>query len=166
MYELEFESTIKKGSASIFGSLLEREGTDLTIVATSIMVVEARRATQYLQEYGISLEVIDLHSISHPDHELIYKSVSKTGKLIVADTSWPSYGVCAEINRVINERDPSILKKPPISLGMSPSPCPTAKALEDLYYPEISDIVEAVRTLLDDDDSRLENLSTPARGNP
>ena len=46
---------------------------------------------------------------------------------------------------------------------MSPSPCPTAKALEDLYYPEISDIVEAVRTLLDDDDSRLENLSTPAR---
>ena len=163
MYELEFESTIKKGSASMFGSLLEREGTDLTIVATSIMVVEARRAAQYLQEYGISLEVIDLHSISHPDHELIYKSVSKTGKLIVADTSWPSYGVCAEINRVINERDPSILKKPPISLGMSPSPCPTAKALEDLYYPEISDIVEAVRTLLDDDDSRLENLSTPAR---
>ena len=104
---------LSKRVVPLFLDLYGREGTDLTIVATSIMVVEARRrAAQYLQEYGISLEVIDLHSISHPDHELIYKSVSKTGKLIVADTSRPSYGVCAEINRVINERDHLYSKSP------------------------------------------------------
>jgi pyruvate dehydrogenase E1 component beta subunit len=55
--------------------------------------------------------------------------------------------VAAEINRVINEADPSLLKAPSLSLGMQPAPCPTAKVLEDFYYPDVHDLVDAVARL-------------------
>lgn len=143
MYELEFEEGSPAPALPIFGSRLERIGNAVTVVATSVMVLEAKRAALYLEKYGISVEVIDLHSISHPDHQMILESVRKTGKLIVADTSWVSYGVAAEVNRVINETDPSLLKAPSVSLGMQRAPCPTAKVLEDLYYPDVRDLVDA-----------------------
>ena len=151
MYELEFEHNQKIESADPFGSRIDRPGKDVTIVATSIMALEASRAAEYLSKKGIEVEVIDLHSISNPNHELIFNSVKKTGRLLVADTSWIPYGVAAEISRIIAEKDPSVLKKPIKSLGMQPAPCPTAKALEDLYYPDVRDIVSDVASLLDKD---------------
>ena len=105
------------------------------------MVLEAGRAADYLLHFGISAEIIDLNSISHPDHELIFNSVKKTGRLLVADTSWLPYGVASEMSRIIAERDPRILRCPIRSLGMQPAPCPTAKTLEDFYYPDVRDIV-------------------------
>jgi pyruvate dehydrogenase E1 component beta subunit len=144
MYELDFEDQETNLVNPLFGSINIRVGSDVTVVATSVMVLEAKRAAEYLGDFGISVEIIDLHSISHPDHEMILDSIRKTGKLLVADTSWASYGVSAEINRIINERDPSILKSPSVSLGMAPAPCPTAKSLEDLYYPDVHDLVESI----------------------
>ena len=78
---------------------------------------------------------------------MILESVRKTGKLLVADTSWTPYGVASEINRIINESDPTILKAPSMSLGMQLAPCPTAKALEDLYYPDVHDLVNSIAVL-------------------
>jgi len=147
MYELEFEDQETNLVNPLFGSINIRVGSDVTVVATSVMVLEAKRAAEYLEDFGINVEIIDLHSISHPDHEMILNSIRKTGKLLVADTSWVSYGVSAEINRIINERDPSILKSPTVSLGMAPAPCPTAKSLEDLYYPDVHDLVESICAL-------------------
>ena len=66
----------------------------------------------------------------------------------MADTSWPAYGVSAEINRIINEYDPSVLKAPTKSMGMVSTPCPTAKALEDMYYPDVHDIVKTCAEML------------------
>ena len=142
MYELEFETQKTNLKNPLFGSIKVREGSDVTVIATSIMVLEAKRAAEQLENHGVSVEIIDLHSISHPDKEMIVDSVRKTGKVLVADTSWSSYGVAAEVNRIINEVDPTILKSPSISLGMQPAPCPTAKSLEDLYYPDVHDLVK------------------------
>ena len=147
MYEIEFENKKTNLSNPLMGSILEREGKDVTIVATSVMVLEAKRAAEHLATNGISVEIIDLHSISHPDKKMIIESVKKTGKLLVADTSWAQFGVSAEINRIINESDPSLLKSPSISLGMAQAPCPTAKALEDIYYPDVHEIVVEVLKL-------------------
>lgn len=141
MYELSFEENQIKMQNPLFGSKIEKLGTDVTVVATSVMVIEVKRAAEYLARNGVSIEIIDLHSISHPDKNMIIKSVKKTGRLLVADTSWAQFGVASEINRIINEHDPSILKSPSRSLGMQPAPCPTAKSLEDLYYPDVHDIV-------------------------
>ncbi|HEU0118790.1 MAG TPA: transketolase C-terminal domain-containing protein, partial [Alphaproteobacteria bacterium] len=119
-----------------------------TIVATSIMVLEARRAADLLQKAGIECEIIDLHCVSHPDERMILNSVAKTGRLLVADTSWLQYGVVAEVCRIVATHAPQSLKAPVASLGMHAAPCPTAKALEDLYYPNLADVVNRVATLV------------------
>jgi pyruvate/2-oxoglutarate/acetoin dehydrogenase E1 component len=147
MYELEFEQ--KNENNHPFETRIDRKGSDITIIATSVMVLEVRRACDYLEKFGIYPEIIDLHSISHPNRELIFNSVKKTGRLLVADTSWLPYGVAAEMSRIISERDPSILKKPIKSLGMAYAPCPTAKVLEDMYYPDVHDLVLSVLELTD-----------------
>jgi pyruvate dehydrogenase E1 component beta subunit len=144
MYELEFEDQEINLFNPLFGSITVQKGSNVTVVATSVMVLEAKRAADYLKNFDISVEIIDLHSISHPDHKMILESIRKTGKLLVADTSWASYGVSAEINRIVNENDPTILKSPSLSLGMAPAPCPTAKSLEDLYYPDVHDLVDSI----------------------
>jgi pyruvate/2-oxoglutarate/acetoin dehydrogenase E1 component len=161
MYELEFEEKPDQDLLNPLASRIERVGNDLTIVATSIMVLEAHRAAHYLSQFGINVEIIDLNCISHPDRDLIFNSVKKTGRLLVADTSWLPYGVAAEISRIIAERDPGILRKPIKSLGMQPAPCPTAKTLEDLYYPDVVDIINASALLVKGGDAH--NIPLPPK---
>ena len=149
LYDLEFTVAEGAARANPLASRLLRPGKDVTIVATSIMVLEARRAAAFMAEgAGIDCEVIDLVSPSHPDTEMILASVRKTGRLIVADTSWRPYGVAAEICRMVCEADPTSLKAPAVSLGMAAAPCPTAKALEDAYYPTLTDLTDAIARLV------------------
>ena len=148
MYDLAFNANLSLMMDDPFASRLEREGSDVTIVATSIMVLEALRASTYLSDFGIQCEVIDLHNISNPDRGLIIASLAKTGRLIVADTSWLGYGVAAEVCRIVAETDPTVLKAPVVNLGMAPSPCPTAKALEDIYYPDLHRTIDTVARLV------------------
>ena len=119
------------------GARIVEKGKDITIVATSYMVQEAQRAAAWAKEKkGIECEIIDLHNVTDFDHELVHASLKKTGKLIVADTSWSPYGVAAEAARGIMERNPSLLKAPMKSFGMAPCPTPTSHALEALFYPD------------------------------
>jgi len=149
LYNLDFQvSDLDYDFEDPLRSRLVREGLDVTIVATSIMVLEARRAAEYLaKEAMIDCEIIDLHCVSHPDQGMIVDSVRKTGRLLIADTSWSSYGVAAEICRMVCETGPHILERPVISLGMAEAPCPTAKALEDIYYPNLANLVDAAARL-------------------
>jgi pyruvate dehydrogenase E1 component beta subunit len=151
MYDLQFfvDPLSTKSSGDPFGSRLVRQGEAITIVATSIMVLEAMRAAEHLARVAdIQCEVIDLHCVSGPDWDLVMQSVEKTGRLVVADTSWREYGVCAEVCRIVAERNPGCLKKPVVSLGMQPAPCPTAKSLEDLFYPDLRQLVDVVASLV------------------
>lgn len=130
-------------------SRVVREGADLTIVATSIMVLEALRAAEHLATHtGAQAEVIDLHCVSEIDPEPILRSVRKTGRLLVADTSWIGYGVCAEVCRIVGVSDPGMLNAPIVTLGMQPVPCPTAKSLEDLFYPNLGTMVDEMAALV------------------
>jgi len=151
LYDLSFDverDAVEDGSNPL-SSRLVREGGDVTIVATSVMVLEARRAARHLAEVGsIDCEIIDLNAPSHPDWQMILASIRKTGRLIVADTSWRPYGVAAEVCRVVCEEDPTMLKAPAVSLGMADAPCPTAKILEDVYYPNLTDLTDAVARLV------------------
>ncbi len=151
MYDLRFrpEDGGRCIGESPLGARLVRPGRDVTIVATSIMVLEAVRGAEHLfRTSDIDCEIIDLNCVSHPDEDAILTSVSKTGRLLVADTSWRGYGVCAEVCRLVAERDPSVLKAPVVTLGMQPAPCPTAKSLEDLFYPNLNELVDKTATLV------------------
>ena len=72
MYELDFDED-QNIPDDPFGSRIDCYGTDVTVVASSVMLLEARRAAKHLSEQGISVEIIDLHSASHPDHDMIFK---------------------------------------------------------------------------------------------
>jgi pyruvate dehydrogenase E1 component beta subunit len=122
-----------------------REGSDVTVIASSIMVLEALRAAEYSwSDSGVSVEVIDIESPSHFNHDLVLQSIGKTGRLVVADTSWAPFGLSAEIARIVLEESPSALREPMRTIGMKNAPCPTAKSLEDAFYPTIRDLVGAI----------------------
>lgn len=152
LYDLKFKdgfigkdilSSYKKPETKI-----ERAGKDVTIVATSVMVVEALRAAEYLSEFGVELEVINYNDITFPNIGLILESVIKTGRLIVSDTSWVNYGVGAEVIARVVDQSLEAFKAPPIRLGTAFTPCPTAKSLEDEFYSGFYEIIEAVKKLI------------------
>ena len=148
LYSLDFEVD-RTPVADPLKPRLIRSGSDLTIVATSIMVLEAKRAARWLEDHaGITTDVIDLHCLTNIDPALILTSLKKTGRLLIADTSWPAFGTAAEVCRLVVEADPTLLQAPVRSLGMAPAPCPTAKALEDLYYPNLGTVVDAAARLV------------------
>lgn len=151
MYDLQFDCDLypAKPAASPFASRLARKGDSVTIVATSIMVLEALRAAEHLKEHaGIECEVIDLHCISHPDRQMVLASLAKTGLLVVADTSWKAFGVSAEVCRWVCESAPGLLRAPAVTMGMAAASCPTAKSLEDRFYPNLSTLTDAVAQLV------------------
>ncbi len=119
------------------------EGDDITIVATSHMVVEAMRAAKHLAAEGIHVEVIDPITLKPLDMKAIANSVRKTGKLLVVDNGWLMCGTGAEIMTGIVETFPEGLDGKPIPMarmGFAESPCPTTRCLEDHFYPNATTI--------------------------
>src|SRR3989344_2093488 len=80
------------------------QGTEVTIVAVSHMVIEAQKAAMELSKDGISAEVVDLRTIKPIDEETVLNSVAKTGKLIVADVGQKICGVGSEIVSLVMEK--------------------------------------------------------------
>jgi acetoin:2,6-dichlorophenolindophenol oxidoreductase subunit beta len=125
-----------------------RQGSDITIASTSMMVKEALKAAQVLAKVGIEAEVVDIRSIRPLDGKTILASVRKTGHLLVADTSWVTYGVAAEIAALAAEEAFDALKAPVRRLGLKDSPAPVSKPLEDDFYPDARNIVDACLGIL------------------
>src|SRR6476619_3146257 len=122
--------TIPLGVADI-----KREGTDVTIVARSLMVPIALKAAEKLQEEGISCEVIDPRTIRPLDIETIVASVKKTNRVVIVEESHPICGVGAEISAEIMERAFDYLDAPVKRVSGADVPMPYAKNLENLAIP-------------------------------
>lgn len=125
-----------------------REGGDITIVATSYMVVEALKAANHLEKSGIHAEVIDVRTLNPLDSETIINSVRKTGHLIAADTGGKFCGFGAEIIRCVTESAFQSLQQAPIVVASFDSPSPSTPALAKEFYPRAKDIVKTVRNML------------------
>src|SRR5205085_10088775 len=125
-----------------------REGTDITIVATSFMTYEAVHAAQELQKEAISAEVVDLRSIRPLDEQTILASVKKTGRLIVADTSWELCGVASEVAALVAEKGFSSLRAPVRRIALANCPAPVSQPLEAAFYPTATTIAKAAMSIL------------------
>lgn len=125
-----------------------REGTDLTIVATSTMVGKSLSVAKHLEREGVNLEVIDLRTIRPLDKETIIRSVKKTGKLLVVDEGYTSFGLSGEIGYSIMEDVFYDLEAPMMRVCAPDVPLPFSPALEKLVVPNENMILEAVRKLL------------------
>ena len=127
---------------------IDFQGSDVTLVGISYMAQESREAAKALREDSISVEVIDLRSLSPLDTTTILRSVKKTGRLIIADGAWATCGASAEIAAVVAQQGFQYLKSPIERITLPECPAPTSKSLEDVYYPDKADIVSAIRNLL------------------
>jgi pyruvate/2-oxoglutarate/acetoin dehydrogenase E1 component len=126
-----------------------RAGTDATIVTSSYMFVEAMRAAEALATQGISAEVVDLRTIRPLDRETIVASACRTGRVVVADGGWKSFGVAAEVVASIVDGAFASLERPPKRVTFPDAYTPTTPALSRLYYPTATTILNGVRELLD-----------------
>ncbi|APG95319.1 alpha-ketoacid dehydrogenase subunit beta [Sinorhizobium americanum] len=127
---------------------VRREGRDVSIVATSIMVHKALEAAEVLAGEGISAEVIDLRSIRPLDRETVIASVMKTSRLICVYEGVKTLGVGAEISAMIAESEAfDYLDAPILRLGGSETPIPYNPELEKAAVPQVPDIIDAARGL-------------------
>jgi acetoin:2,6-dichlorophenolindophenol oxidoreductase subunit beta len=147
MYQLkgpvpEEEYTLPFGVADI-----KRAGTDITLVATSSMVLVALDAAKQLAELGISAEVIDPRTTVPLDKEALITSAKKTSRAIVIDEGYEQYGVTAEIASVIADGAFYYLDAPVKRLGAMNVPIPFSPVLEDVTIPTPDDVVAMAKAL-------------------
>lgn len=136
-----------------------REGRQITIVAVSLMVQEALRAADELARHGVEVEVVDLRSVRPLDEDTIFRSVRKTGHLIVADTSWELCGVASEVAALAAEKAFSDLRAPVLRIALADCPAPVSERLEQAFYPKASTIARAALTTLGYDPERVGDLA-------
>ena len=124
---------------------IEREGTDVTITAYSIMVGKALEAAEKLAEQGISAEVINLRTLRPLDRYTITESVKKTNRLVSVEEGWPFAGIGSEIAALCMEHAFDWLDAPVKRVCAADVPMPYAANLEQLALPQVNEIVHAVK---------------------
>jgi len=120
-----------------------RTGTDVTVVGHGAMVAMLLDAAEVAAREGISLEVIDLRSLSPIDYTPIIASVEKTGRLVVAQEAPGQVSVGSEIAATVAERAYYFLEAPVLRVSAFDTPFPPAN-LEGSYLPDVDRILDAV----------------------
>jgi 2-oxoisovalerate dehydrogenase E1 component len=125
-----------------------REGTDLTIVSVSRMVLEAAAAAEALAQRGISAEVIDLRTVAPLDKETILASLAKTNRLLIAHEGVTDFGIGAEIAALAAYQGFWTLDAPVMRVAPPPTPSPYAPNLEKQWLPDRQAIERAAEALV------------------
>ena len=137
---------------------VEREGSDVTLIAYGAQVATALDAALAAEDDGISIEVIDLRSLSPVDYRTVAASVRKTGRVVVTHEAGGEAGVGAEVIASITEQCFHYLEAPPLRVTGHDIPYPPAK-LEKHHLPDLDRILDAVDRVLD-----RPNSLTPTAG--
>ena len=136
------EFTLPIGKAKV-----EKNGSDITIVAFSIMVGKALEAANELEKNGINVEVINLRTLRPLDLETIINSVKKTNRLITCEEGFGYSGIGAEISSLIQENAFDWLDAPVLRVHGKDVPMPYAENLEKLALPQTSDIINKAKQI-------------------
>ncbi len=142
------EVAVDQGPIPLGKAKVVTEGSDLTIVSWSGQMLRCQMALAALAEAGISVELVDLRTISPWDKEAVLASVAKTGRLLIAHEAVKAFGPGAEIAATVNEELFGQLKAPVKRLGGPYCAVPFAKVLEDAFIVQPDDIVAAARAMM------------------
>ena len=148
LYGIEDNVPEELYSVQIGKGIIRRPGKDLTLVGISYMAHIALNASAILEKEGIDIEVIDLRTIKPIDTELLFASIKKTGRVIIADVGWKTCGVAAELSALINENVFEYLKSPVARVALPDVPAPASRDLEEAYYPKEGNIILTVKKIL------------------
>ena len=147
-------------SLPLDGPAVLRRGSDVTIVATSYMTLEAMRAADALRAIGCEAEIIDLRVVRPLVLGPIVDSVRRTHKLLAVDTGFRAFGVGAEICASVTELAFDDLTCAPERLGLPEHPTPSARSLIGDYYPSAATIVRAAGRMAEIDEAKIEDACT------
>jgi pyruvate dehydrogenase E1 component beta subunit len=125
-----------------------RDGSDVTLVTWGAQVKETLEAADALAEQGVSAEVIDVATLKPLDFETIRESVAKTGRLVVVDEDYLSFGLSGEVIATVVEHDPSALRSAPARVAVPDVPIPYSHVLEYAVLPTPARITAAVRQVM------------------
>ena len=125
-----------------------RSGTDVTVVALSLMVQHAMKAAEMLASEGFSVEIVDPRTVSPLDTESILQSVAKTGRLLVVDEAFGPCGFASEIAAQVADAGFNDLDAPIKRLNGAFAPTPYAPSLEKAVVPDVAAVVQAIRNLI------------------
>ena len=134
--------TIPFGKAKIV-----KEGNDIIIVTVAKMVYEALWAAKELEKEGINAEVIDLRTLVPLDKETVINSVKKTGRILLVDEDYKSYGMSGEIITSVVEQMGDKFKSLPKRLSYPDIPVPYSRALEKFALPDKEKIINIVKNM-------------------
>lgn len=126
---------------------IKRQGTDVTLVATSSMVGLSLEAAEVLAGEGIEAEVVDVRSLYPLDADTLVESAKKTGYAVVVDEGAARYGVTGELASVIQERAFDWLDGPVLRIAGADVPLPFSPTLELPTIPDVDRVVDTVRSL-------------------
>ena len=127
---------------------VKKTGSDVTVVCMTSTVAPALEAAELLSAEGISLEVIDVRTLSPLDTKTIIKSVEKTGRLVIAEHGRRICGLAAEVSAFVVEQAWGSLKSPPVRLTWPDVPIPYSPNLELACLVDTKSIVRGVRESL------------------
>jgi pyruvate dehydrogenase E1 component beta subunit len=148
LYNLRGEVPDGDYTTPIGEAAVRRSGRDVTIVGVSRQAVLAGIAAQRLEEEDVDAEWIDLRSIRPLDWQTLGDSVKRTGRCLVIEEGWPTYGVGAEIAAGLQERCFDYLDAPILRLGGAQVPMPYSLPLEKASIPTSEDIKQLVRRVV------------------
>jgi pyruvate/2-oxoglutarate/acetoin dehydrogenase E1 component len=140
----EEEYTIPLGEAEV-----KRTGSDVTVIATMMMVHKALKAAEELSGEGINLEIVDPRTLAPLDKKTIIESVKKTGRVVIASEDTKTGSTAAEIATVIIEEAFDYLDAPIKRVCAPDVPIPYSIALEKVIIPQPVDIINAVKSLFE-----------------
>jgi pyruvate dehydrogenase E1 component beta subunit len=147
MYGLKQEVPEEEYLIPIGKGKIKREGSDVTIVAHGKMYHLAVQAANQLAKDGIECEIIDPRTIKPFDIDLVIESVKKTNRCVLVDESHPFGGVASEVGFLIQRDAFDYLDAPVQRVTLPDVPAPFAKNLYDIWYPDVKQVIEAVKTV-------------------
>jgi len=127
---------------------VKREGSDVTLITYSRMVLRALEAAEKLAEEGINAEVIDLRSLKPLDMETVVESVKKTGRVVGITEAYKTNSVISELFTLINETAFDWLDAPMVRVAAADVPVPMAESLEDAAIPNVDAIIQGVHKVM------------------
>ena len=139
----EKEYMIELGKADV-----KREGEDVTVVSYSWFVQKALKAADMLEKEGISVEVVDLRTLTPLDKKTIIESVKKTGRVVVFEEDVKTAGVGAEISATIVEEAFDYLDAPIKRVAALDTPTPFSPPLLEYVIPAEDDLIRAVKEVV------------------
>jgi len=155
LHNIEDNVPIESYQVPLGTANLVREGSDLTIVSSGILTVEAIQVTALLNSVGIGVDLLDLRTLSPLDWTAIKSSVAKTGRILVLDAASRSSSLAESIVSRISIEMSNELRKAPLILAHPDGPEPTSYGLTRSFHVGGNDILWAAGELCDVNVSEL-----------